>query len=70
MITELVEVLKYVTGGRTLPKRIHVAFDESAGIAASTCAMKITLPLHVDASTFSTAMRAVLFPGRKSFTMI
>jgi len=71
-IIEIVDFLKYITGGRQIVrKRIQVEFNSSPDIATSTCFMKLTIPSAVcDYQTFSSAMKAVIPNARRSYTMV
>ena len=75
---ELEGLLRYTTGSYNVPPAgysagcIKVAFQEHVmGITASTCVPQLTLPkTFKDYETFALSLRAVLPPGRKSFTIL
>ena len=51
---------------------ISIEFQEGEGIMASTCGMRLTLPVRTtDYATFKAALRGVISgPVKRSFTMI
>ena len=74
ILAELILLLRYMTGSKTIPKKILVSFQNgSMGVGGATCAMRLTLPVlgtDYDFDTFSAIIRAVLPRGKKSFTVI
>lgn len=67
----------YVTGSECLPPAgyaagvVSVRFINSNAIIGATCALKLTLPTRFQSyDEFCHCIRAVLPPGKKSYTMI
>ena len=65
---DLSDVIKYITGLRS---RVAIEVQESEGIMASVCCLKLTLPLCVGYDSFTKAFQAVILgPVKKSFTIV
>ena len=69
---DLTDVLKYITGGRKMRDGISIDFQEGEGMMASTCGLRLTLPIHATGyPTFKATLNAVIScPAKSSFTMI
>ena len=72
MFSELESFLKFTTAINMLPpKQIVVEVVESASIFASTCLMKLSLPVtmgSLDQDTFNSCICAAIRQEGKSFT--